>query len=941
MLANLLLASMTPCAIASFLESPVEHENERGRHEITLVLSKPLKAHAPLLKSLLSEALHKSEERLGLPLMEDTYYVIDSDELDHNGLTTVIPNNRVFVYTEPPALGSSIGISRDYLRETLIHETGHLLSLQRHHGVFSLLDFLFGNVARPNGAWPRWIHEGIAVWTEDVEGGRPSSGSVDYDLRRYAEAYRSGGQQHPMGSADLDGTGRLERFNEGQVPYTFGYLLIEAASKKLPIADFTEASASSLGISFRPAFRAQGIDLDALLKEEQAKWASTPLGSEAPGRRETARAPQIIGPFRGEGSRIAWIERDPWSRRIEIASAGRPGAKPRRLEWKHSLQTPLVALPVSDDTWILLLRSHPNWEDGAFFDRWLPFQREAVLYSPSKRAVLCRFKLPPRVRELSVQGERLAWIDAPESGRLSANRARWSSDCALSEREELAHSLVPFERLSGLALGAGDGWSLSRSPGRDSYRERVETSEGSWDLGFAMGWAQPIGARGEQWIAQEFSREHWGPVLVTRKGESLEARRIPVVTGSQGVISSENRVFVNEGYWHEDRLAEVSVAQLIELPISYRGRFIATNPAPRSAAEANPFDSADKDQAGLKDYGPWPSIWPHFWLPNLSATDRGVSLQAGSFYEDLSGEWRGNTWLGYETLTRRPGVSTSLAYRSHALSGAYAPVPLAYFGLTGARAQDRWHALYFRDFPYAFDGRYQGYLQASIEYEAAADAPGLAGYTFVIPGLRGGLSSQHGRNPNTSLSPLSQAESGWLVEHRLRFIRALEASASLHGQMRLGRSALMTSIQGAGTGSSNYPASYFVWGGLPSLGTGSSSYLARGFVPRAAAARAVLRGGLEWAWPLWSDNVAFSWNRLGLDDADLKLVAETLSWDSFNPSSPYRIGRQAFTTLGSELDVYGSALHYVRYRMSLGLFRGLGEFGETRVSLVLRSGIDL
>ncbi len=941
MLANLLLLGMTPCANSALFEKSLGYENSKGKHELDFVVSEPLRPRTALLQSLLLESLQQAETRLGLPLLEDASYVFDADPLEHNGLTTVVPTNRIFVHTEAPLLGSSIGTSGDYLRETIVHETGHLLALQRHGGVFSVLDVLFGNVSRPNGAWPRWMHEGIAVWTEDVIGGRPSSGSVDYDLRRYAEAFRSGGKQHPLGSSDLDGSGRLERFSEGQVPYTFGYLLIEAASKKMKLADFTENSSRSLGISFRPSFRAQGIQLDELLRTEQATWASTPLGSDLEGRIEIARSPQLYGPYRGQAERIAWIERDPWRGKTQIAwsNFSDPSPKIERLEWKQSLQTPLGIHPLSDELWIVFLRTHPDWSETAFFDRWRPYERQTVLFDPKTQQILCRFELPTRVREISLAGQEMAWIDGGQDGIMRAWRARWSDkDCALSEQQELARSAVPFERLSSIELSA-QGWSLSRAPGRNGFRERIESAEGLWSLEHPLGWARPIGSDGKHWIAQEFSRLHWGPALVTRTGKDLEVRRLPVVTGSQGVSALSNGVLVNEGYWRDDRLAQLPLAKMLSVPVAYRGRIIAaTEGAAPSPSET--LESKNSSES-LKTYRPWSSIWPHFWLPNLSATDRGVSVQGTTFYQDLSGLWRGSSWVGYDSLTKRPSFSTSMAYRSHELSAAYLPVPLAIFGLDETRAQGRWRASYLRDFPYALSGRLKGNLQPSLDFESAAQTPSLDGYQRWIPGLLGEVASQHGRDPSSTVAPLSQTETGFLLQHRLRYIRGLEASASLHTQTRLGPSGLLLSLEGAGTAKSNFPVSYFLWGGLPTLGTGSSTYLSRGFVPRAAAAQALIRASLEWAWPVWTDNIAFSWNRLGLSDAELKVVAETVSWDSFFDRSAYRIGKQAFSTLGTELDVFGSALHYVQYRMSLGLFQGLGEFGETRFALVLRSGFDL
>jgi hypothetical protein len=80
---------------------------------------------------------------------------------------------------------------------------------------------------------------------------------------------------------------------------------------------------------------------------------------------------------------------------------------------------------------------------------------------------------------------------------------------------------------------------------------------------------------------------------------------------------------------------------------------------------------------------------------------------------------------------------------------------------------------------------------------------------------------------------------------------------------------------------------------------------------------------------------------LRVEDWEQRWIAETLSWDSFKEKSKYKMGRQYFTSFGVENDFYMQLFHYANFKSTLGVFRGLGDFGEWRFNWSIQSYLDL
>lgn len=64
--------------------------------------------------------------------------------------------------------------------------------------------FVWSSISSGAGAWPKWLHEGLAVWVELQKGGRGHSGIIDLQLRELAE-YEHNENKSAFESFHLDG----------------------------------------------------------------------------------------------------------------------------------------------------------------------------------------------------------------------------------------------------------------------------------------------------------------------------------------------------------------------------------------------------------------------------------------------------------------------------------------------------------------------------------------------------------------------------------------------------------------------------------------------------------------------------------------------------------------------------------------------------------------
>jgi len=930
---------------------------EKQKITVTLVFPKSFRD----LRSVLREKVHQSlvlcEERMGISLIEDFSIYFDQHVDLHNGLSTVLPTNRINVHSEAPEIEDSIGLSTDYLSETIIHEISHMTVMQRRAGVFSFFDHFVGNSSRPLGLWPRWMHEGLAVWTEAVKGGRPSSGYIDFDLRRYADHY-SKNKIHPISNQQLDGSRSVQKISSGAYPYHFGYLFVkdifgdDDKSAEM-IANFIKTSSSSLGMSFRIVFRENfGINLDERFEQVREKWAQTPLSpslkvfgddaAEDTKRHQTA--PQIVGPWLSKVSQqqrvITWIESSVSDDALVLKSKVEGQSDIKELKWVRSFAQPLQAYWLSSDLWIVLSREHE--ERGKFaFDTSKPLNRRVLLMQGKK--VLCYLPVPGRIRELHVSEGILSWIRGDLAANYYLEKAQYKGGCDFSSEPELVvKSEQAFQRISSLYIDAQHTiYSLS-NPSADHITENLFWNGERVLAEVPLAFATPIDAN--NLVATMLTPEHWGPVLIEKNSQGVAEIKsyLPVRTGAYRTVPlfAKRLYWIKESFWSEDRITEISEESFI----SPQGENLFKKKSKLVKQTARLEESQGENR--LQGYSAWPSVWPHFWVPQIIAVTGGFAVIGQTFYQDLSQKWSGSSVLGYDSFVQKPFFTTSL---SRSRLGFW---PINALGMNAYYYSQSLplHGRIFVQSQYGANLRFThsallngfGFSEAlSIGFLKSKEATGVfREYNEMIVSLSMKLSSDRAQNPENVNFRLSSVKHAFSLSAVAKQIKRPELTATFLWQIPFWRSGIMLSSEYGWTHRQNFPISYFNVGGLPDLATSNTGFLTRGFSYRLVPAKEAVRVATEWGLGLGSLGASLGWNRLSLSTAQLRLIAESVSFTTFG-GERFRVGRQYFSTLGSELDLIGSSIFYIRYRISVGAYRGFGEFGETRFGLVLRSGLDI
>jgi hypothetical protein len=935
----------TPCAIAKPLTTRFLH---RGK-QVRTVFSGSLVRQSAQLTEWSQEALQIAEERLDLLLLEDVEIYFDSDPPDHNGLATVVPRNRIVIHTEAPIMTTSIGLYRHYLLETLTHEWAHILSLQRYSGIFRPIDFIFGNTARPNGLWPRWIHEGIAVWTEEALGGRPQSGSIDFDLRVYAE-YAQRKKVLPLQNSDLDGQWPLRNFQQGRAPYSFGYLILKEMSESNPqlIKKFSEASSRQLGLSFRKVFQELGHNLDEVFEKLSNKWAQQSLVLPSDSLKELSHAPEIYG-LVDYNNRVSWIERGEF---ILPRLALYENFTVSKIEWPFRLLSPLKAYSLEPQIWVIYVSTVPAWLENSFYSSRQVGRRRLILYDEALGSPKCVFDLGEQIRELDMNSSSILWVKSIASGEHQIWRASWDLDCRISNKSLVYQSPAAFQRVSHPRILNNNEYTFTLNHlNKTQIQEQIIKSE---KLSLFAKKQTPsksfnrlqLNLEENEALVFENSKNYWGPLYLKKEtSRILNSKQLPLRTGAQEALLGSEGIFVVENFWDQDR---VRIYPRPQVQSEDNNHFIW-----QEHTSTEPLNVVDQQKAlsiAPSQHSPIETIWPHFWMPSLSSSEGDWLIAGQTFYSDITQTWNGSTFLAYNTQIQRPNFNTFLSYRKNSKTVwpqiigqlQYAPRDISYFSIPTQSVQERWNADLAFQFHFSLEQRWLGSLSLGLNYRYSGELGSFEAQSTRNPFSQFRLSTPSGFNPYTTLSSLSESQSFLYLEQRTRWLAQPEIqmeTAFLWNSST--KSALLFVFEGAHTEPANFPQSFFVWGGVPLFNSAlNENFLNRGFAPQSQAARQIFRASAEAAYRVANPTLAAKWNRLRLQSVDMRLIAESITWSSIF-GNKYQLGRQYSSSLGTEWDFIGSSLHYLTYKMSLGVFRGFGENADTRFSAQLKVGLDI
>jgi len=499
-----------------------------------------------------------------------------------NGLTRVLPSNRITLYLVPPAGDVALQAYDDGVRLVVVHELAHVFHLDRSRGIWGGLQRVFGRAPGlfPNAYQPSWVSEGVATYYET----------------RLTTAGRAEGAFHTQ----LLATGTrapwdallFTRWPAGYTPYAYGGRFFSRATREAGdslVPRFLSATAGQL-IPFRvgrPLRRVAGVDLAAAWERATgaAAGAGADTGRALVGGLRSAPVPRVAP----DGRRVAYLSDDGrGARRLRVADLERPTEGPSHrvtgeVSYDWTGDTLLVAQ--LDFTDRRHLRSDLyRWVPGG---AWHRTTRDARLTEPraggGRQGVVA---LGPGTNAAVVDGIRM---DVPGT--------EWGAVVPSREGQVIA-----------AARHAEGGWALVQWPAARPesvtvlFRAGGVVSDPAWDDAGRLYFVWDGSG-----LPQVYRREAEGGVALVTADPFGARDPAPLADGTLLYAS------LRADGWELRRVAPQPAAAAF---------------APVPAA----FDSAPPAPARETGYALWPSLVPHFWLPLYD--DAGL---AGRFVGALSG----------------------------------------------------------------------------------------------------------------------------------------------------------------------------------------------------------------------------------------------------------------------------------------------------------------
>lgn len=193
-----------------------------------------------------------------------------------NGMASALGHQGLLILLTPPDPYSSIGEYEDWLKNVLIHEFAHYLTLEQRYGLFHFSKYFFGDVFFPNHAWPSWLAEGMAVYAETsfTRQGR-GTGTFYQTLIRDSFWKKKQGQDTFLNYNQVSGL--LPDFPFGEMPYYFGYAMMEEMAQSFgtaSLSQFATESAFRLPFFLNTTLQASTGQDDATFQDLWQRWKS-------------------------------------------------------------------------------------------------------------------------------------------------------------------------------------------------------------------------------------------------------------------------------------------------------------------------------------------------------------------------------------------------------------------------------------------------------------------------------------------------------------------------------------------------------------------------------------------------------------------------------------------------------------------------------------------
>ncbi|HET7754422.1 MAG TPA: BamA/TamA family outer membrane protein [Anaeromyxobacteraceae bacterium] len=568
-----------------------------------------------------------------LGVVEGITDVVLSDETDDaNGFATVVPYRAMHLFAVPPPSLSELNDHRDWLRTLVTHEYTHVVHLDQATRVPEVLNRTFGKLFVPNGFLPPWFIEGLATLHEgdDAETGRNASALFSMYVRAQV-AERGLPQLDDVTNQPLD-------WPRGTSWYLYGGRFLASVAQR-----------SGGDAAIRELVRDQGTQL--------WPWRSSTLAERALG----AGWEQQWAEFRAE------VERETAER---LADVHRAPVTSFRLLTRRGARV-----------------EHPRWSpDGSF----IAYHDEGLDELPGLRRVTPEGADLGRVRRVNGNGtlavrsttEAIVAITEVHHEFYSFDDL-WSVDLATGDSRQLTRGARATD--PDLVDGGRAVIFVSQEPPGRSAVVRLTLDGGALETIFSRHGAElffprlaPDGRRLAFEIQERGRRDVAiadladGSVRFVTRDDAIDAQpawspdgsRLYFASDRGGVYDLWAYELADGSMWPVTRVETGAFEpapspdgrQLAFVTYSARGFDLAIMDVPRrdgagadATARAEPAadsgSGAGEARSGpdftVRDYSPWPTLRPHWWLPLLGSDGGGVTLGAISAGTDVVGR---HTW---------------------------------------------------------------------------------------------------------------------------------------------------------------------------------------------------------------------------------------------------------------------------------------------------------
>lgn len=167
------------------------------------------------VKNILRQEVPKVHNYFNSRPLSDVHIVVENAS-QSNGMATVFPYNKITLYDFPPLGENYLAKTEAWIRNLVIHEYVHVVTMDMTSGWINYLRFFFGSSVKVNGLIPKWLNEGVAVWYESL---LPGQGRLNQPEVKY-QVYKA--LSNPNFCKDFDCLDVPLTYPYGHAPYWIG-----------------------------------------------------------------------------------------------------------------------------------------------------------------------------------------------------------------------------------------------------------------------------------------------------------------------------------------------------------------------------------------------------------------------------------------------------------------------------------------------------------------------------------------------------------------------------------------------------------------------------------------------------------------------------------------------------------------------------------------------